>query len=100
MFQTRLETIPANVPYLFADAGLVEQWNAKLGELCGSAKRIEPQIPPGLKGLPFRVGINWQGRSGQGFFRRRDFPLESFEPLSRLSGIRLINLHKGEGRKE
>jgi tetratricopeptide (TPR) repeat protein len=82
-FQTRLETIPANVPYLFVEQGLVEQWREKLKGVSG-----------------FRIGINWQGRSGQGYFRRRDFPLESFEPLAKLPGLRLINLHKGEGRKE
>src|SRR5687767_11443488 len=83
ILQTTLATIPANVPYLFADAELVGRWRERLNEIRG-----------------FRVGINWQGRAGQGEFRKRNIPLEMFVPLSRVAGVGLISLKKREGRDE
>ena len=80
---TTLENIPADVPYLFADPDLVDDWRERLKGLSG-----------------FRVGINWQGREGQGTFRLRDIPIECFAPIAQLPGVRLISLQKGEGRKE
>ena len=78
---TTLATIPANVPYLFADRGLVELWRERLANVKG-----------------FRIGINWQGREGRGPYRRRDIPLERFERLAELPGVRLISLQKQGSR--
>src|SRR4029077_16924938 len=47
MFGTRVESIPARVPYLFADHDRVCRWRAALADA------------PGLK-----VGIAWQGNPG------------------------------------
>ena len=71
------------MPYLFADTELVGHWRERLKRTGG-----------------FRVGINWQGRAGQGEFRKRNIPLELFAPLARLPGVSLISLQKGEGRDE
>jgi tetratricopeptide (TPR) repeat protein len=77
IFGTTLETIPANVPYLFADPVLVEHWRERLADIQG-----------------LRIGINWQGRAGRGAFRRRDIPVECFQRLAELPGVRLISLQK------
>jgi Flp pilus assembly protein TadD len=83
IFRTRLESIPANVPYLFAPERLIDEWRARLAEIQG-----------------FRIGINWRGRPGRGTYRQRDLPLPLFEQLSEIAGVRLISLQRGEGREE
>jgi hypothetical protein len=78
LVHTRLETIPANVPYLFADKSRVEVWREKLQAIQG-----------------FRIAINWQGRAGKGTYRKRDVPLGCFARLQELPGVRLISLQQG-----
>jgi tetratricopeptide (TPR) repeat protein len=77
---TTLETIPATVPYLFADNDLVEKWRRELSGLNG-----------------FRVGIAWQGNPSNRGDRDRSIPLCHFAPLGRVAGVRLISLQKGPG---
>jgi tetratricopeptide (TPR) repeat protein len=108
IFGTRLETIPANVPYLFAEAGLVAEWRERLESVCQDGQLTEVQVthgmsdllkvPPGRRDL--RIGINWHGRAGRGTFRQRDIPLDCFAGLARIPGVRLISLQKGKGREE
>src|SRR5205823_3763563 len=43
---------------------------------------------------------HWQGRPGQGGFRKRDIALEYFATLAQLPGVSLVSLQKGEGRDE
>jgi Flp pilus assembly protein TadD len=83
VFKTTLDTIPAKVPYVFADPALVDEWREKLSGIDG-----------------FRIGINWHGRGGQGSFRLRDIPLDHFAALTNIRGVRLISLQKGDGREE
>jgi len=83
IFQTTLETVPATIPYVFAEPWLVAEWREKLAHLNG-----------------FRIGINWHGRAGHGEFRNRNIPLEQFGALARLSAVNLISLQKGEGSEE
>jgi hypothetical protein len=82
-FKSTLETIPRDVPYLFADPELVTEWRKRLSDLGG-----------------LRIGINWQGRGGQGDYRKRDIPLDLFAPLAQLPGVNLVCLQKGEARSE
>jgi tetratricopeptide (TPR) repeat protein len=77
-FATAVDSIPNAVPYLRADPARVEHWRDRVG------------------GHGFKVGICWQGNTGR-FDRGRSFPLASFAGISRLPGVRLINLHKGAG---
>lgn len=80
-FNTRLDDIPAAVPYLRADGALAAAWRERLGTL------------PGLK-----VGLNWQGHAGaetQAWIRGRSFPLACAAPLARLPGVSLVSLQKG-----
>ena len=78
-FHTTLETVPRDVPYLFADPAFVEHWRAEL--------------PAG----EFRVGIAWQGNPGFRQDKTRSIPLFEFAPLAEIEGIRLICLQKGYG---
>jgi tetratricopeptide (TPR) repeat protein len=81
IFKTDTDTIPANVPYLFADPALVSSWRDKIAELKG-----------------YRIGIHWQGREGDIQSRRRDIPLELFTALMRIPGVQLVSLQRGSAR--
>jgi tetratricopeptide (TPR) repeat protein len=81
-FSTTMETIPQQVPYLFADEQLVETWRRK------------------LTGLPgFKIGIAWQGNAENPWDRVRSMRLEEFAPLAQ-PGVTLINLQKGPGTEQ
>jgi tetratricopeptide (TPR) repeat protein len=75
---TRFENIPSDVPYLAADAGLIEHWRRQLAPLRG-----------------FRVGIAWQGNTRHAWDRHRSARLEDFAPLAAVPGVQLISLQKG-----
>src|SRR5262249_26047405 len=77
MLGTTLSTIPAQVPYLSADAELVDYWR----------QQLDP-------GLPIKVGIVWQGSPGFVDDRERSIPLSEFAPLGSLPGVELISLQK------
>jgi ADP-heptose:LPS heptosyltransferase len=74
---------PANVPFLEADATLVETWRERLG---------------GYEGL--KIGIAWRGSPKHPADRMRSIPLAEFAPLARLQGVRLFSLQKGPGSEE
>jgi tetratricopeptide (TPR) repeat protein len=83
IFQTSLETVPAEVPYLFAAPLLMEQWRKRLGNLEG-----------------FKVGIGWQGSPTYAGDRWRSIPLRFFAPLAEIAKVRLVSLQKGAGRDQ
>ena len=83
ILKTSLDTIPAAVPYLFAAPALIEYWREKLREVRG-----------------YKIGINWQGRPGQGSWLARNIPLQQFAGLAEIPGVRLMSLQKGAGREE
>jgi tetratricopeptide (TPR) repeat protein len=68
--------IPADVPYLRADAARIAAWKARL-----------PQST-------FRIGIAWQGSKAD---PERWVPLKEFAPLSRVPDVTLISLQKTDG---
>ena len=86
LFETRVQNIPAPVPYLSARDEHRAGWRAKL------------QALPGLK-----VGIAWQGNldtEKQGGFRGRSFALSELAPLAALPNVTLISLQKGAGAQQ
>jgi tetratricopeptide (TPR) repeat protein len=83
VFNTSLETIPAEIPYLFAKRGSVEQWRAEL-----------------RAGAGFKIGIAWRGSPVHLNDRARSFPLNCFESLAGLPGVRLFSLQKGAGAEQ
>ena len=80
---TNLETIPADVPYLFADSELVTKWRPRTAEVSG-----------------LKVGIVWQGNPKCPSDEFRSVPLAEFAPLAAVSGVRLIKLQKGAGSEQ
>lgn len=73
-FDTRLDSIPAQVPYLAPPAAAIGKWRDRLG--------------PG--GAP-KIGIVWSGRSSHANDANRSIALSSLVPL-RGSGARLVSL--------
>jgi tetratricopeptide (TPR) repeat protein len=80
-FRTDLSSLPAAVPYLKAEQDRIEPWRKKIGQ------------------DGFRIGVCWQGSTGK-IDAGRSFPVSQFEALSRIPGVRLISLHKGEGEAQ
>ncbi len=67
VFQTTLETIPAEVPYLFPPPGQKDLWTEKLG------KRTVP-----------RIGLVWSGKQEHSNDHNRSIGLENLAPLLKL----------------
>jgi FkbM family methyltransferase len=80
---TSLDGIPADVPYLSADAQLQHHWQAVLQDIEG-----------------FKIGIGWQGSLTYASDQLRSFPLSHFAPLAAIPGVRLISLQKGPGAEK
>jgi hypothetical protein len=80
LFGTTLATVPAEVPYLFADARLIARWREQLSPIGG-----------------FKIGIAWQGNPDNKRDRFRSIPLLQFAPLAGIAGVRLLSLQKGPG---
>ena len=78
-FRTRLDTIPARVPYLSPEASLASLWAERLG------------------GDGFKIGVVWQGNPNPESDRARSFPLAALAPLAAVAGVRLVSLQKGYG---
>lgn len=77
-FRTTLSTIPADIPYLKADAALVRTWQGRLGE---KAERL-------------RVGLAWSGNIAHQNDRHRSIPLSRLKPFLQATGAELISLQK------
>ena len=80
-FGTRLETIPAAVPYLAAEPALRANWLKHLGS------------------QGFKIGVVWQGNPDPEADRARSLPLNALAPLAGIAGVRLISLQKGFGEE-
>ncbi len=78
-FGTTLDTVPAENSYLRAEPERVAKWRERLGE------------------EGFKIGIAWQGSKAGLVDTGRSFALLEFHEISRLAGVRLISLQKGEG---
>jgi tetratricopeptide (TPR) repeat protein len=77
-----LESVPAPVPYVHADAHLRERWRREI------RKDTESH---------FLVGIGWQGNPAYPHDRQRSIPLKYFGQLADLPGVQIISLQKGPG---
>jgi tetratricopeptide (TPR) repeat protein len=80
IFHTSLATIPAQIPYLYAEPELVEYWRGQIASY------------PGL-----RVGIVWQGSPMFSGDRRRSLRLRQLAPLAEVTGVSLFSLQVGAG---
>jgi len=73
---TTLETIPANIPYLYADPTLTDYWQQQLAH-----------------DTNFKIGICWQSKPNlfleHNPLTKRSVPLALFAPLSRIPGVEI-----------
>jgi len=84
VFNTKLQTIPAEIPYLSADSTLLKAWQ---GRLAGEPAAL-------------RVGIVWAGDPGHRHDRNRSLALGELAPLARIDGVRFYSLQKGEAARQ
>lgn len=75
---TRVETIPAAIPYLSPDANRLDAWQRKLG-------------PP----TRYRVALVWAGRPTHGNDANRSIALANLMPLLQLQNVDFFALQKG-----
>ena len=78
-FGTRLDTIPAEVPYLAADREKASAWADRLGD------------------EGFKVGIAWQGNPNHPADHLRSIALRHYAPLVAVPGVRLVSLQALRG---
>ncbi len=78
LFKTRLETIPAEVPYLRVPAETAQRWNSRLSK---------------MKGL--RIGIVWAGNPEHVNDSRRSLDLSRLAPLFAVRGSSFASLQFG-----
>lgn len=81
-FSTVEETIPAAIPYLFADPEKVAFWRQR------------------MTGGGFRVGLCWRGSQDFRVDPRRSIPPAALAPLAALSDVALYALHMDVGVDE
>lgn len=78
--RTDLDTIPGQVPYIFTDPALIQEWQQRMAQLAG-----------------LKIGIVWQGSPEHKEDRNRSIALARFAPLAAVPGVTLITLQKGFG---
>jgi tetratricopeptide (TPR) repeat protein len=83
IFGTRIDTIPAAIPYLKPDPALVRTWRERLGAHSGVT-----------------VGLFWQGNPTHPNDRHRSIRLDALRPLLDCPGARFVSLQVGPGREQ
>ncbi|GAB4061663.1 tetratricopeptide repeat protein [Uliginosibacterium sediminicola] len=93
--QSRLDNLPAELPYLHADADDIAERARQISALTGSA-----DLPVGLR-VGLRVGLVWRGNPRFENDAQRSLPsLDSLRTLIELPGINFFSLQKGAGEDE
>ncbi len=80
VFDTTVDNIPANVPYIEPDVDLLEKWREPIEQLAG-----------------LKVGIAWQGNPDFKQDKFRSIALEHFGKLVETPGVSIVSLQKGYG---
>jgi tetratricopeptide (TPR) repeat protein len=83
VFNTRVDTVPADIPYIAPDEELVVRWRERFGD------------QPGLF-----VGLVWQGNPAHLNDRRRSMQLDLLRPLLDCPGVCFVSLQVGAGREQ
>jgi tetratricopeptide (TPR) repeat protein len=83
IFGTRVDSVPARVPYLFADPVATARWHRDLADVTGC-----------------RIGVCWQGNPKFPMDRLRSFPLHQLAPVAHVPGVRLVSLQTGPGARQ
>lgn len=82
IFNTTADTIIADVPYLKAESGKVNEWKSRLNSAL------------------LKVGIVWAGNSNHKNDRNRSCKIDDFTMLLSIPGVELLSLQKGNVREE
>ncbi len=80
---TRVDSVPADIPYLEPAPELLVKWRKRLGAWRG-----------------IRIGVAWEGNPDYPKNRERSFSLGELAGIRSLPGIHLISLLPGRGRGE
>jgi hypothetical protein len=80
LVHTMPDTIPAEVPYLFAEQPRIAAWRT----------RLEGTLPAGVP----RIGLAWTGRPTHPNDRRRSMPLARLAPLATSGRASFLSLQK------
>ena len=84
LFGTKLENIPAKIPYIHADETLVQKWRNRIESPASS----------------FKIGLIWAGDPKLKFGHSRSCPLELFSSLAELDDFIFYSLQKGESSEQ
>jgi FKBP-type peptidyl-prolyl cis-trans isomerase 2 len=84
VFRTRLDTIPAKIPYVNADPELIRNWR----------DRIESNKSE------INIGLVWAGSPKLKFGHSRSCPIETFSALAQHNDITFYGLQKGEAEEQ
>lgn len=79
IFDTKIDNIPAQIPYLSAEASKILFWHDK------------------IKTETFKIGIVWAGNPIHGNDRNRSCALKDFIQLAKIKNVTLFSLQKGPG---
>jgi tetratricopeptide (TPR) repeat protein len=82
---TDLSNIPADIPYLHADASRVETWRTRMDSAAQGRRKI---------------GLVWSGRPSHLNDRFRSMKLDDFAVLGEVKNIAWFSLQKGEAEKQ
>ncbi len=80
IFNTTLQNLPAEIPYISADPSLVLRWGARIASNNGQ----------------FKIGLVWSGDPGLKNDSSRSCSLDIFSPLAHSDHITFYSLQKGE----
>jgi hypothetical protein len=80
---TTLSAVPADIPYLNAEAARVARCRQRLADRPG-----------------YKVGICWQGSRTNTNDARRSVSLSQFAPLAEVPGVCLVSLQRGPGSEQ
>jgi hypothetical protein len=81
-FGTDLNSIPREVPYLFADEGLAGAWGKRMA------------------GSGLKVGLVWAGSATYKLDHERSISLAKLAGLGKIPGVTLFSLQRGKGSEE
>ncbi|MBZ0093587.1 MAG: tetratricopeptide repeat protein [Sulfuricellaceae bacterium] len=76
LFQTRLDRIPLNIPYLTLPFGKISQWRQRLSAY----------------GETIKIGLRWRGNPHYGADQDRSCDLRQFEALAGMPGVSWVSL--------
>jgi tetratricopeptide (TPR) repeat protein len=83
-FKTRIQNIPASIPYFSLNPALIQEWQEITEVEQGDLK----------------IGLVWAGRPTHKKDRKRSLNFEAFEPILEVPGITFFSLQKGEAAQQ